>query len=196
VPDEPDRIYFRRLVHETTTVLDILSRAVPQPEVMAEAATTIARTARSLAALPVLPEELDVPAHAPGNPRFQPHERGLVPEVFIDVDEDVRIVGRVRFGQRFGGTAAVHGGAITLLFDDLLGRLGNRGLIDRVARTAYLHVDFRQLTPLDTELVCSAWLQRREGRKLLLRGALEHAGVVLAEAEGLWVLPRDRTGDG
>ena len=55
--------------------------------------------------------------------------------------------GTVRFGRHYlGGNNAAHGGAIPLLFDDALGRFANSHGRP-IARTAYLHVDYRSVTP-------------------------------------------------
>jgi acyl-coenzyme A thioesterase PaaI-like protein len=95
--------------------------------------------------------------------------------------------GTVRFGRYFlGGGGAVHGGAIPLLFDEVLGRLASSG--DRApARTAYLHTDFRSITPVDAELSVRAWFVSERGRKRLLRAELTHGDILCAEAEGLFV---------
>jgi hypothetical protein len=80
----------------------------------------------------------------------------------------------------------VHGGVLPLLFDDVLGRLST-SLGGPLSRTAYLRVDFRNITPIDVDLTIEAAVARLEGRKRFLTGVLSHEGIVLAEAEGLWV---------
>jgi acyl-coenzyme A thioesterase PaaI-like protein len=99
--------------------------------------------------------------------------------------ESVR--GKVTFGQYFlGGGGAVHGGAIPLLFDEVLGRLASSG--DRApARTAYLHTDFRSITPVGAELAVRAWFVSEQGRKRLLRATITHGDTLCAEAEGLFI---------
>jgi hypothetical protein len=107
---------------------------------------------------------------------------------FIPVAGDAESVqGTVTFGRYFlGGGGAVHGGAIPLLFDEVLGRLASSG--DRApARTAYLHTDFRSITPVGEELAVWAWFVSEKGRKRLLRATLTHGGTLCAEAEGLFV---------
>lgn len=96
------------------------------------------------------------------------------------------MAGTVSFGRYFlGGNSAAHGGAIALLFDDVLGRLAG---VDRPrARTAYLHVDYRAVTPLDVTLDVRAWFVSEQGRKRVLRGELRHGEIVCAEAEALFV---------
>jgi acyl-coenzyme A thioesterase PaaI-like protein len=110
---------------------------------------------------------------------------------FVLNDEDARSVrGSVTFGRYYlGGNGAVHGGAIPLLFDEVLGRLANSGGRPR-SRTAYLHTDFRSITPIETTLEVTAWFVSEEGRKRLLRGRIMHGETLCAEAEGLFVALR------
>jgi acyl-coenzyme A thioesterase PaaI-like protein len=97
------------------------------------------------------------------------------------------VEGTVTFGRYFlGGGGAVHGGAIPLLFDEVLGRLASSG--DRApARTAYLHTDFRSITPVGEKLAVRAWFVSEQGRKRVLRAELTHADTLCAEAEGLFI---------
>lgn len=110
---------------------------------------------------------------------------------FIPVAGDHESVqGTVTFGRYFlGGGGAVHGGAIPLLFDEVLGRLASSG--DRApARTAYLHTDYRSITPIGEELVVRAWFVSEQGRKRILRAELRHGDTLCAEAEGLFIVLR------
>jgi acyl-coenzyme A thioesterase PaaI-like protein len=85
-----------------------------------------------------------------------------------------------------GGGGAAHGGTLPLLFDEVLGRLSNSG--DRpTARTAYLKVNYRHITPLNTELDVEGRLERQDGRKRWITGRLAHGDTLLADAEGLFV---------
>jgi acyl-coenzyme A thioesterase PaaI-like protein len=110
---------------------------------------------------------------------------------FIPVTGDHHVVnGKVTFGRYFlGGGGAVHGGAIPLLFDEVLGRLANSG--DRApSRTAYLHTDFRSITPVGRELTVRGWFVSEQGRKRILRATLSHGDTLCAEAEGLFIALR------
>ena len=82
----------------------------------------------------------------------------------------------------------MHGGALPLVFDDLMGRLANAGLAP--ARTAYLNVSYRNITPIEARLTIEARLESVQGRKRLLRGELRHGNIVCAEAESLFVALR------
>lgn len=113
---------------------------------------------------------------------------GLIP-VILDANSADAVRGRVTFRPvHIGGGAAVHGGNIPLLFDDVLGWLA---ATDRPpSRTAYLHVNYRQLTPLGVELQVTARIDRIEGRKVFAVGQLRREDQILADAEGLFVLTR------
>jgi acyl-coenzyme A thioesterase PaaI-like protein len=131
------------------------------------------------------------PGMQPFGRQFQAPGRGstMLPPFVAQTGDERSVSGTLTFGRYFSGagSTAVHGGAITLLFDDVLGRLANSGGPPR-ARTAYLRTEFRAVTPIDTPLVARAWFVSVEGRKRLLRGDLKHNGVLCAEAEGLFVV--------
>jgi acyl-coenzyme A thioesterase PaaI-like protein len=110
----------------------------------------------------------------------------LLPFV-VDEQEDSSITGRVIFDRFYlGGNGAAHGGTLPLLFDEVLGMLGNSGGRTR-ARTAYLHVNYRAITPVDHELVLRAAIGREEDRKRFVTGTLHDGERLVADAEGLFV---------
>jgi len=55
-------------------------------------------------------------------------------------------------------------------------------------RTAYLHVNYRQIVPIDKELQVDARVDRVEGRKIFVSGRLSDGDSVLTDAEALFVL--------
>ena len=60
----------------------------------------------------------------------------MAPQLFIEEGDGQRLRGHVTFGHYFrGGNAAAHGGAVALLFDEIMGRLANAGGRSR-SRTA------------------------------------------------------------
>ncbi len=89
----------------------------------------------------------------------------LAPSFVADEWDDNMVRGRITFGRfHVGGNHAAHGGAISLAFDDILGRLAN--VAGRsVARTGYLNVSFRNIPPVDKELTLVGRFDREEGRK-------------------------------
>jgi acyl-coenzyme A thioesterase PaaI-like protein len=86
-----------------------------------------------------------------------------------------------------GGNGAVHGGVIPLFYDWHFGMVVSAaGRPD--SRTAYLHVDYRQVTPTDEPLLSRAWIDSVDGRKLFVRATMTDVdGNVLSEASGLMV---------
>lgn len=111
----------------------------------------------------------------------------MSPRLVITESENDSVAGTVRFGPYYlGGNGAAHGGAVPLMFDEILGRLANGG--GRPAqRTAYLHTDFRSITPIGRTLQVRAWLVSTDGRKRILRATLHDGDTLCAEAEGLFV---------
>ncbi|WP_225858297.1 PaaI family thioesterase [Rhodococcus wratislaviensis] len=114
---------------------------------------------------------------------------GVVPYVPTSWTEE-RMSARVRFGRTYlGDRAAVHGGALSLLFDEILGRFANHGR--EGARTARLQVEYRKVVPLDRNLDVEAWVSDQQGRKLTIAGRLTDGDHTLAEAEALFVVLRE-----
>ena len=111
----------------------------------------------------------------------------MAPALRVVAGDDREVSGTVTFGRYFlGGNGAAHGGAIPLLFDEVLGRLANTGRRPP-ARTAYLHVNYRSITPIDVELQVTGRVESTSGRKHVLRAELRHGDVLCADAEGLFV---------
>jgi acyl-coenzyme A thioesterase PaaI-like protein len=100
--------------------------------------------------------------------------------------DGIRMTGEFR---RFhlGGNGAAHGGVLPLLFDDLLGMIVHYAGRP-ISRTAYLHVNYRKITPLETPLTVRGRVDRIEGRKTFITAELvDEQGDVLADCEGLMV---------
>jgi hypothetical protein len=112
----------------------------------------------------------------------------LLPAYVVDGEDGASLHGRVTFTRFYlGGNNVAHGGTQPLLFDDVLGRVMNHGQAG-VARTAYLTVNYRAVTPLDVELFWDATRDRIDGRKRWGSARLTDAsGQVLSDAEGLFV---------
>lgn len=86
-----------------------------------------------------------------------------------------------------GGNHAVHGGVLPLLFDHVFGMVVHAASRP-ISRTAFLHVDYRKITPIDAPLVVRGRVARTEGRKAFVSAELVDAdGALLAEANGLMV---------
>lgn len=86
-----------------------------------------------------------------------------------------------------GGNHAVHGGVLPLLFDHMFGMVSHAAGRP-ISRTAFLHVDYRKVTPIDTTLLVRGRVTRTEGRKAFVSAELvDGDDAVLAEANGLMV---------
>lgn len=86
-----------------------------------------------------------------------------------------------------GGNDAVHGGMVAMMFDVMCGIIIHA--IGRpISRTAFLHVDYRNITPIDVPLTVRGWASTIEGRKTFVNCELtDDRGTMLAEANGLMV---------
>ena len=120
---------------------------------------------------------LDLPGR--GNPLLLPFVH--------EAQSDFEIRGHVTFRPyHLGGNAAAHGGTLPLLFDEILGRLANAGGRG-MARTAYLTVNYRQVTPIGIELSLDATVDAIDNRKRWCSGRLFNGQTLITEAEGLFV---------
>lgn len=192
VPPEPARRppggpEYGPLLEASRRLLDAVAGA-DAPDDVVRAATAMVRSAyESLEPYEV--DELRSPAgrrrELPG--RGHPILAPYVPELFsADESRGTVLFTRAHLGQ--GG--AIHGGVIPLLFDELLGHLATRGGGRPPSRTAYLRVDYRDLTPVGVELTAEARIDRIEGRKIFAVGVLREGPRVCAEANGLFVMLR------
>ncbi|NMN97918.1 PaaI family thioesterase [Antrihabitans stalactiti] len=86
-----------------------------------------------------------------------------------------------------GGNGAAHGGVLPLLFDDLFGMIVHAAGRP-ISRTAYLHVNYRKVTPLEVPLVIEGAVDHVEGRKTFIKARLtDESGTLLADGDALMV---------
>ena len=103
--------------------------------------------------------------------------------------DDGRIEGWARFARfHLGRNGAVHGGCLGMLFDTVLGLTSSVLTGGPRQRTAYLHVNYRQIVPIEKKLDIDAKVDRVEGRKIFVSGRLRDGDTVLTDAEALFVL--------
>jgi acyl-coenzyme A thioesterase PaaI-like protein len=86
-----------------------------------------------------------------------------------------------------GGNNAVHGGMIPLFYDWLFGMVVSTAGCPPT-RTAFLHVDYRNITPIDEPLTAQGRISNVDGRKFFVSASMTAAdGTLLSEANGLMV---------
>ncbi len=112
----------------------------------------------------------------------------LMPPYQVEQFDSEAVVLRVRFSRyHVGGNMAVHGGVLPLLIDSSFGMVIH-ATGRPISRTAFLHVDYRKVTPIDTDLTVRSWVTETEGRKSFVHAELRDPdGTLLAEAHGLMV---------
>jgi acyl-coenzyme A thioesterase PaaI-like protein len=126
---------------------------------------------------------------SPSGRRMDLPNRGNILQVPAELEKtDGRVRGTARF-RRFhlGRNGAAHGGAIAMLFDSLLGYTASKLTRSPYQRTAFLHVNYRQIVPVETELQVDAGIERVDGRKIFVEGRLTDGDVLLADGEALFV---------
>ena len=86
-----------------------------------------------------------------------------------------------------GGNNAVHGGMVAMMFDVMFGIIIH-SIARPISRTAFLHVDYRNVTPIDVPLTVRGRASKVEGRKTFVTAELTTPdGTLCAEANGLMV---------
>lgn len=178
----PDVASYLGMIDALRVLQDRITGAAPSAELAAEVSRTLTDLAVRLDEYAVdepdqIADQVEVPGRA----------QALVPVVHLDEQDERHAAGRVTFGRFYlGRNGAAHGGAIPLVFDDVLGRLSGAGGRPP-SRTAYLRVNYRAITPVGRELQVTARFDREEGRKRFLSGELRDGGTLCADVEGLFV---------
>ncbi len=161
------------------------ARAVDAPDaVITEAADLLEKASALLA--PYDADEWE----SPSGRRIDLPNRGNVLGVPAELNPtaDDRVAGTVRFARyHLGRNGAAHGGAIGLLFDSVLGYTAHVLSGERAQRTAFLHIDYRAIVPVEKTLQVSAQLTGVEDRKITVRATLCDDDRVLTEAHALFV---------
>jgi adenylylsulfate kinase len=102
------------------------------------------------------------------------------------------VIGHVKFGNNLDGhPTVVHGGILSLIFDDICG-FAYEALGVSHAVTANLHVDYRAPVPAGTEVRVAVQLDSREGRKIFWKAQMTSMDqeILYAEASSLYIIPR------
>lgn len=113
-------------------------------------------------------------------------ENAVAPPLVLAVEPDGSVAGTVNLGISYQGPpGCVHGGISALLLDHTLGvanaHAGTSGM------TGTLTVRYEKPVPLHTDLVVRGWQDRVEGRKIWSGGSITADGVVLVQAEALFI---------
>lgn len=181
------RTAYGRLVAACAQLEDVLVGCAGEAGELEAHAERLEAAVEAMASLPAVATGPGDPVAAGGtDPREGVRDRSLQPPFRVQREDGSTLSGEVRFRPHFAGVGSVHGGSLALFLDDMVGRLANapEGIF---ARTAYLHVDYRRLTPVDEWLDYTLRLDRVEGRKRFVRGEVTAEGQVLAEVEALCV---------
>ena len=170
---------------EAVRALQDHARAVDAPdEVVTQAAELIENVTKLLA--PYWADEWT----SPSGRRIDLPNRGNILQVPMRLakSDDGKVHGTVEFRRyHLGRNGAVHGGALGLLFDSALGYTASKLTRSPYQRTAFLHVNYRKIVPIETSLQLEAGIARSEGRKIYVEGRLIDGDTVLTEAEALFV---------
>ncbi|MCP3987575.1 MAG: PaaI family thioesterase [Actinomycetia bacterium] len=104
-------------------------------------------------------------------------------------DGDEAVVEVVLGRAHEGPPGRAHGGMVAALFDEAMGFATSMKAIPTY--TAWLRVDYRAPMPLAKPIELRARMTDQEGRKAFVAATATCEGQLLAEAEGLFVIPRE-----
>jgi len=173
------------LLSQVRILLDRVAGCAPPPDTLSRLADQVAGVNDVLARhqVPVSRRWDGIRLDLPGRGHL------LLPPYIVDLETEALLRARVTFSRlHLGGAIAVHGGAVPLLFDDLLGRLVNQRRSGTV-RTAFMHVNYRKITPIEVELDVEVTLSRVERHKRFVTGRIfDPSGDVLCDSEALFVV--------
>jgi acyl-coenzyme A thioesterase PaaI-like protein len=121
-----------------------------------------------------------------------------VPPLQFQTPDGAEFVSLQYLGQALcGHPGIVHGGLLATLLDEGLGRCCFPALPNKIAVTASLKIDYKKPVMAGQIVVLKAETTRVEGRKAWVKGRMEtlpkegeKEGIVLAEAEALFIEPR------
>ena len=148
------------MIDALRTLQDAVTGSRPPAPMVDETTRQLTELTRQLAKHPVEERE-QIAGHLAETPG---RGQALIPPVHLDEVVPGAIRGHVTFGRFYlGGNGAVHGGALPLVFDDLMGRW--RTPACRPPATAYLKVNYRNVTPIEARLTIEARLESEQGRK-------------------------------
>ena len=191
-PDlEPVPPSFLGMIDALRVLQNQITGSAPGEDLTAEVSRALTDLAVRLGAHAVGEEgqiagRIDVPGRA----------QALVPLVHLDEQDEQHAVGRVTFGRFYlGRNGAAHGGAIPLVFDEVMGRLSNTGRASAVPD----RIPARQLPHYHADRAgASADRADRPGGRpqtVRVRGTARRRHLC-ADAEGLFIALRRASPDG
>lgn len=176
---------FERMTEQLRRLLDAMAAARPGPDLVESATDDLAALADWFTEHAADPAE-QVTGRLEGVPG---RGQALVPVFRVGEADDDRVSGTVRFGRfHHGNTGTVHGGAIAMFLEEVLGYLAVSGRSPSL--TANLQIDYRGATVVDRDLRVEAWFESEEGRKRFLRATLHDEDRLCVEAKALCVVLR------
>ncbi|MDI2128575.1 PaaI family thioesterase [Yinghuangia seranimata] len=191
-PDSAGRAARHRLAEATRRLIEAAKTIDPEgdADALGSVADEVSDLAARIAAMPSLRDR------TPSLADIQLHERSpfvgaanpLAPPMELAADGPV-IRAHAVFGEAYEGpNGRVHGGYVAAAFDEVMG-VAQSGA-GALGMTAYLTVRMRRGTPLHERVDYEAEVVRVEGRKAWVEARSYAGGVLVADAEGLFIRAR------
>ncbi len=177
--------HFAELINQVRRVQEQVAAA----QLPAHVATAVASQLSDIADTLATHQVRSTDAAAGARPDLPGRGHPFLPPHVIDTWTDTEVRAHITYTDYFVGGNSVAAGAHSVVFSDIMGRLSAGGGRP-ISRAAYLHVNFRSAAPVGRRLDVEATLDRIEGRKRFISGRLLNDGVVIADAEGLFIETR------
>jgi acyl-coenzyme A thioesterase PaaI-like protein len=198
-PEEGDRRSLKhkvvaetKRVVEAVALLDLSATSLIELEGLLDAARSLAHKVESMQSLASVGglasaglEDAALMERSGISGRSNP----LAPPLHLEMGGDVVRGHAVWTAAYEGPPGCLHGGFVAAAFDDLMGFA--QMLSGSAGYTGTLTVRMRRPTPLDRRIDYEAGLDRVNGRKIICWGRSYDGDALLAEAEILFVAPRD-----
>lgn len=172
---------------------DLLRRIAQQATVTAEIVESGVRRRREIATL-----KAQMWGHLPASGEQMAHFEECIVSgranpmgIVMDVRrEGMSAVAHLNLGAAFeGAPKRAHGGIVAAILDDIMGYVLT--VENTPAYTGTMQVRYAAPTPVETDLVATAWMESRDGRKLTMQSTLKMLdGTILAEGSGVFIAIR------
>lgn len=107
--------------------------------------------------------------------------------------EEERAFATVNCGWAYEGPPGhIHGGYVAAIFDQFMGMAQIIG--KQPGMTGTLRVRYLRPSPLNVELKLTAWLERVEGRKTVIKAEMTNGETITASCEALFIRPQGGIG--
>lgn len=103
-------------------------------------------------------------------------------------ERDTRLFGKAWFGPNtIGPPGHAHGGSMAAVLDEAMGFAA--WVAGHAVLAAKITIEFHNMLPIGTDATLEAWVEEKDGRKVMVKGRIKDpdSGKSFAEGEGLFI---------